>query len=257
MPIPQTSAPDTLPANFFSQTKPQAPATLPADFFTKQAAPATLPDNFFAQAAPSPGGQAEIRAYQPSIWERIKQAVTAGIPNYSSRTVYNPKYGETQLLSPEEAMTPSEQRAHPIATGVGELAGGLTSPQSIALLYGAAGLGELPGAAAMLPRLMSAGFGAQAIYGAAKTYPEIRGAIERGDVGETERLLTHAVGNLAMGALATQHAVTGKGAVTSKTRTATEVPAPRVADSSTAEGVKAHNEALALIPTPAVVANSR
>jgi hypothetical protein len=163
-------------------------------------------------------GQAEVRAFTPSVWDRIKQGVTAGIPNYSSRTIYNPKFGETQLVSPEEALTPSEQRAHPIATGISEVAGGLTSPQSIALLYGTAGLGELPGAAAMLPRLMSAGFGAQAIYGAAKTYPEMRTAIEHGDVAETERLLTHAVANLAMAAMATQHAATGKGAVGGKVK---------------------------------------
>jgi hypothetical protein len=178
-------------------------------------------DRFFSGT-----GQAEILAYTPSVWDRIKQAVTAGIPNYSSRTIYSPKYGETQLASPEEALTPSEQRAHPIATGVGEVAGGLSSPQSIALLYGTAGLGELPGAAAMLPRLMSAGFGAQAIYRAAKTYPEIRAAIEHGDVAETERLLTHAVGNLAMAALATQHAATGKGGVSGKVKE--NAPTPSV-----------------------------
>lgn len=103
-----------------------------------------LPANAAILHDPAGTGQAKIRAYQPSVWDRIKKAITAGIPNYSSRTVYNPKYGETQLLSPEEAMTPSEQRAHPIATGIGEVAGGLTSPQSIALLYGTAGLGELP-----------------------------------------------------------------------------------------------------------------
>jgi hypothetical protein len=173
-------------------------------------------------------GQAEVRAYDPSVWDRIKQAVTAGIPNYSSRTIYSPKYGETQLVSPEEALTPSEQRAHPIATGIGEVAGGLTSPQSIALLYGTAGLGELPGAAAMLPRLMAAGFGAQAIYGAAKTYPEIRTAIEHGDVAETERLLTHAVANLAMAAMATQHAATGKGAVSGKVKEPAPTPAVQI-----------------------------
>src|ERR1700733_13948003 len=134
MATPQTSAPDNLPANFFSSattTAPdtlpanffsgqgEAPATLPADFFSKQAAPDTLPANFFTPSTPSPSGQAEIRAYHPTVWQRIKQAVTAGIPNYSSRTVYNPKHGETQLLSPEETLTPSEQRAHPIATGIG------------------------------------------------------------------------------------------------------------------------------------------
>ena len=228
--MPQQTAPDTLPANYFSDAT--APATLPANYFSQPNAPTTLPANFFAQSPATPahdpndrffsGGQGELRAYQPSVWDRIKQAVTAGIPNYSSRTVYNPKYGETQLLSPEEALTPSEQRAHPIATGIGEVAGGLTSPQSIALIAGTGGLGELPGAAAMLPRLISAGFGAQSIYQAARTYPEIRDAIARGDVSETERLLTHAVLNLSMAALATQHAATGRGAVSGKAQTTAE-----------------------------------
>src|SRR5580658_7257300 len=154
----------------------------------------------------------------PTVWERVKQAVTAGIPRYSSRTVYNPKYGDMQVVSPEEAMTPAEQQRHPILTGAGEIAGGLTSPESVALIAGTAGLGEIPGAAAMLPRLMSAGFGAQAIYSAAKTSPEIRAAIARNDAPETLRLLTHAVGNVAMAALATQHAVGGEGAVTGKAK---------------------------------------
>jgi len=183
-------------------------------------------------------------APEASIWDRIKQAVTAGIPNYSSRTVYNPKYGQMQLVSPEEAMTPAEQRAHPMLTGAGEFAGGLTSPQSAALLAGTGGLGELPGAAAMLPRLMSAGFGAQTIYSGVRNVPAIRDAWNRGDASEVERLLTHIVLNLGMGALAGQHAVTGAGAVSSRTQAETETPAG-VPDSSTAEGVKAHNQALA------------
>jgi hypothetical protein len=176
--------------------------------------------------------QGQIRpAPDPNVWQRIKQAVTAGIPRYSSRTVYNPKYGQMQLVSPEEAMTPAEQQRHPILTGTGELAGGLTSPESVALLAGTAGLGELPGAAAMLPRLMSAGFGAQAIYSAAKTYPEIRDAIARNDAPETLRLLTHIVGNVAMAALATQHAATGEPAVSRKTKPAVAVePRPTVQD---------------------------
>ena len=92
----------------------------------------------------------------------------------------------------------------------------------------------------MLPRLISAGFGAQSIYAAAKSYPEIRAAIERGDVAETERLLTHAVANLAMAALATQHAATGEPQITGRKAKA---EATRVTDSSTAEGVRSHNEA--------------
>jgi hypothetical protein len=258
MATPQTSAPDTLPAgffasgganvpdtlpsNYFSQAAP--PSTLPADFFGgKQAAPDTLPANFFSPPAHDPNdlfavrGVGEARAYSPSVWDRIKSVVTSGIPRYSSRTVNNPKYGDMQLLSPEEALTSSEQQRHPMVTAIGEAAGGLTAPSSVALLAGTAGLGELPGAAAMLPRLMSAGFGAQSIYAAAKSYPEIRAAIERGDLTETERLLTHAVLNLGMAAAAGQHAATGAGAVTGKTNeTATPGVETRAVEPSSPAG---------------------
>jgi hypothetical protein len=157
-------------------------------------------------------------AWTPSVWDRIKSVVLSGVPNYSSRTPSDPNYGQTQLLSPAEALTPSEQREHPIITGIGEVAGGLTSPKSVALIAGTGGLGELSGAAAMIPRLLSAGFGAQSIYQAARTYPSIRAAIARGDTPEVERLLTHAVLDLGMGALAARHAATGKGAVSGKER---------------------------------------
>jgi hypothetical protein len=166
-------------------------------------------------APPQPTG--EIKSYEPSVWQRISSVFTEGIPRYSSRTVNDPKYGEMQLVTPEAALTPSEQQHHPIVTGVGEFAGGLTSPESAALLAGTAGLGELPGAAAMIPRLMSAGFGAQAIRQAAQQYPEIKAAFARGDVAEAERLMTHAVLNLGAAALAARHATTGKAAVSGKT----------------------------------------
>jgi len=171
---------------------------------------------------PSSQATGSISEYHPTVWDRVKAVVLSGIPRYSSRTVNDPNYGQMQLISPAEALTPSEQRHHPIVTGVGEVAGGLTSPESVALIGGTAGLGELPGAAALLPRLMSAGFGAQSIYQAAKTYPEIRAAISRGDYSETERLLTHAVLDLGMGALAARHAATG--GVTGKKRPSRHIP---------------------------------
>jgi hypothetical protein len=160
----------------------------------------------------------EIKSWTPSVWDRIKNVVLQGIPNYSSRTPSDPNYGQAQLLSPAEAMTPSEQQRHPILTGAGEVAGGLTSPTSVALIGGTAGLGEIPGAAAMIPRLLSAGFGASSIYQAAQTYPEIKASIQRGDLPETERLLTHAVLDLGMGALAGRHAATGGGAVSNEVK---------------------------------------
>jgi hypothetical protein len=160
----------------------------------------------------------EIRsAPQPSVWERISKVFTEGIPRYSTRTGNDSRYGETQLVTPDAALTPSEQQRHPIVTGAGEFAGGLTSPASVGLIAGTGGLGELPGAAAMIPRLMSAGFGVQAITSAAKQYPEIRAAFARGDTSEAERLMTHAVLDLGAAALAARHATTGKAAVSGKT----------------------------------------
>ena len=171
------------------------------------------------QSVPAPAPQVatgEIKPWTPTVWDRIKSAVLSGIPNYSSRTVNDPNYKQMQLLSPAEAMTPTEQREHPVLTGAGEFAGNLTSPVSVALFAGTGGLGELPGAWQIVPRLVSAGFGTASIYQAARTYPEIRAAMARGDLPETERLLTHAVLDLGMGALATRHAASGKGAVSGK-----------------------------------------
>lgn len=187
-------------------------------------------------------GQAELRAYQPTVWDRVRNMFTYANPNSRPRIQPEDRADNSmQLIRPEEFMSQTEQRAHPIATGLGQVAGSLTSPGSIALIAGTAGLGEIPGAAAMLPRLISAGFGAQSIYSAYQNVPAIRAAWNRGDASEVERLLTHAVANLAMGALATQHAATGEGGISGR-KTATP---ERVTDSSTAEGVRSHNEAFA------------
>lgn len=161
----------------------------------------------------------EIRSYTPTVWDRIKDVFRQGNPNYSTRTPSDPNYGQMQLVTPEAALTPSEQRQHPIATGLGEVAGNLTSPESVATIAGTAGLGSLPGAAALIPRLLSAGFGAQSIYAAARTYPEIRDAIGRGDTSEVERLLTHVVADIGVAALAGRHAVKGEAVPVSEPET--------------------------------------
>src|SRR6267378_3592095 len=158
-----------------------------------------------------------IGAAPPSVWDRIKNVFTSGIPSLSSRTVYNPKYGEMQLASPEEAMTPGEQARHPVLTATGEVAGGLTSPESVALLAGTGGLGEIGGAAGkIIPRLVSGGFSLQQVYSAARKSPEIYNALKAGDYNRAEYLLTHAVLELGMAAMGARHALGGKGAVTGK-----------------------------------------
>jgi hypothetical protein len=160
----------------------------------------------------------------PSVWDRIKNVFVQGT-SFSTRGPNDPKYGQMQLLSPEEMMTGAEQERHPILTGVGEFAGGMTSPESVGMMAVTGGLGELPGAAAMIPRLVSAGFGTQAIYSAIRQTPEIRAAFQRGDTAAAERLITKAVLNVGVGALAAKHAATGSGAITGKSE-----PAPLAED---------------------------
>ena len=126
--------------------------------------------------------------------------------------------GETprmQIVTPEAAMTETEQKRHPVLTGLGQVAGGLTSPESVALLASTGGLGEIGGAAGeIVPRLMSAGFGAQQIYGAAKSVPDIRAAIQRGDYSEAKRLITIATAQTGMATFGLKHAATGRGGIT-------------------------------------------
>jgi hypothetical protein len=175
----------------------------PGDFQPElQAKPLPLPTDMSIQAA------------QPSVWDRVKNVFTSGIPSLSSRTSSNPKYGQAQLLSPEEAMSPAQQERHPILTATGETLGGFTSPESVALIAGTYGLGGLAGAASkaarVLPRLVSGGFALQQVYSAAKQYPEINAAIQAGDTNRAEYLLTKAGLQVGMAGLAATHAATGK-----------------------------------------------
>lgn len=152
----------------------------------------------------------------PTVMERIKNALTFGAPPGSTISNVSGKVmqpGDEQRepgLSFESAMTPTEQREHPYATGVAQLASGLTTPENVLLTAGTAGFGTMPGAAgAILPRLLSAGFSAQALKGAYDAVPEIKAAWDRGDFSEVKRLMTIAVGSAAMGVAAGAHAVKG------------------------------------------------
>lgn len=187
------------------------------------------------------------------------------------------------FLRPDQAMTEAERQRHPILTGLGEVVSGLASPGNVEMMAGSLLLGGAPAAGGVLageapeaaslfsrlgslfPRLMSAGFGAQFIYGAYKTYPEVRAAADRGDTSEVERLLTHLAADTTLGTLALTHAATGRSAVTGKapaestlaetktiepsspTGEALKQPAPdvRVVDSA---ATKNHLESQATVP---------
>src|SRR5580693_7712210 len=70
-----------------------------------------------------PGHVAHLkRAPQPSLYQRLHDVVAEAVPRYSSKTVYDPTYGQPQLAAPEKFLTPEERRQHPMATGFLEAA---------------------------------------------------------------------------------------------------------------------------------------
>jgi hypothetical protein len=226
LPEPQPLDASTLPAPQPLSTPASDATTLPAPVALSGNLPAPTPlasTSSSLQAPPllGPSGPTTIAPSQPSVWERIKDAFSAGIPalnpafeaaaHTDTGTLVSGETPKMQLVTPEAAMTETEQRRHPILTGAGQVAGGITSPESAALIAGTGGLGELPGAARLVvPRLLSAGFGVQAITSAYQTSKAARDAFARGDTSEGERLLTAAILSGGMGLVAGAHAATGK-----------------------------------------------
>jgi hypothetical protein len=129
-----------------------------------------------------------ISAREPSVMERIGNVFTTGVPYFQQ------KRGDPisqQAVTPEAAMSPVEQQQHPVLTGLGQVAGGLTSPGNALMIAGTFGAGEIPVLGRItLGKLLGAGFSAAMLKGAYDTYPEIRKAADRGDVSEVKRLLT-------------------------------------------------------------------
>lgn len=171
---------------------------------------------------PAPNIPTMSAAPAPSPIDRVWSAIKEGIPAFNDKfeaashtDTGKLASGETpkmQLVTPEAAMTESEKKAHPIVTGIAETAGGLTSPENVAIMAGTAGFGELPGAAKLvIPKLVSLGFSAQSLKGAYDQIPEFKKAMDAGDASEAERILTHIVLDTAVGVYAGQHATEGVG----------------------------------------------
>lgn len=141
-------------------------------------------------------GATGIGAAPLSTWQRVKAAVGAGAPEGSvvaNATGQTGTRGTPQLITPEAAMTETEQEKHPIATGAAEFAGGMTSPDNLMLLGLTGGAGQLGGPGAQVAkRLLAAGFSIPMLIGAAQQVPEISDAFKRGDTSTALRLLTKA-----------------------------------------------------------------
>ncbi len=123
-------------------------------------------------------------------------------------------------------MTSSEQRAHPIATATGDVAGSLASGGNVATIAATGGFGELGVAGKTLGRLISAGFSIDQLWGVAKTSPDVLEAIRVGDVPRSQYLLAKMGLTVGLGYLGAKHAATGKGAVTGTDAEAQSRPIP-------------------------------
>lgn len=120
-------------------------------------------------------------------------------------------------IAPSAALTPAEQRAHPIATAAGDVAGGMASGGNVAIIAATGGFGELGVAGKTLSRLVSAGFSISQLWDAAKSSPDIMQAIREGDVPRAQYLLAKSGLEVALAYGGAKHASTGKGAVTGRT----------------------------------------
>lgn len=176
----------------------------------------------FQKVQPNPTGPTIQAAPEPSLADRAKKVFTEGIPRYSDKTVYNPEYGQQQFLSPAELLTPQQKQQHPVFTGALESAGEMTSPANVAMIAATGGLGELPEAAQPIARALSAYFSADMLHNAYQQYPELKAAMDRGDMQESQRLAAKLFGTATMGVAAGAHAVTGTPAATEETPAQTE-----------------------------------
>lgn len=130
------------------------------------------------------------------IVQRIKMAIGAGAPEGSvaaNATGQMGTRGTPQLITPEAAMTESEQQRHPVLTGAGEFAGGMTSPDNLLILGLTGGAGELAGPGSQaVKRMLAAGFSLPMLYSAAQQVPGISDAFKKNDYSTALRLMTKA-----------------------------------------------------------------
>src|SRR5690242_19406161 len=163
---------------------------------------------------PGPRGGFTVQV-SPTAGEGMARAIGAGAPSGSAIDQFKRNAGLTEaeleqerqggmrLFDPSLLMSETERQQHPILTGAGEFAGGMTSPESLALIGLTGGAGELtgPGEAAAR-RLLAAGFSIPMLISAARMTPAIGQAFQRGDTATGERLLTHAVLTAGLAGLA-------------------------------------------------------
>jgi hypothetical protein len=111
---------------------------------------------------------------------------------------------DERAVSPEQAMTQTERQQHPILTGAGEFAGGMTTPGNMLTQ------GMMAGAPSAITRTAGAVFSAGLFKNAYDQWPDFKKAIDAKNWPEAERLGTHLVLGTSMAILGAKGAVTGE-----------------------------------------------
>lgn len=170
---------------------------------------------------PKPG-ETSMGATEPSAWDRVRRAlpivdrVETGLQQAGASLGMRPSTGtalakplpgmsDDRAIAPEQAMTSAERQAHPIATGAGEFAGGMTTPENVLLTGMTAGP-----APKLIGQALGTTFAAQVLKGAYDQYQPLRDAADRKDWGEVERLGTHMVLGATLGLLGVRRTVRGE-----------------------------------------------
>lgn len=186
---------------------------------------------------------------EPTLWDRLKQTIDP----LTQHLHMGGNAPDPRLIAPEKALTPLEQEQHPMATGIGEFAGGLTSGENIAIAAGTGGFGELgPVAGQALTRLMHGGFSYQMLHGAYQNYKGFRDAIDRGDESEAKHQFTLMTLGAGFGIHSGTEATKG---VTKIGNTSQSAPAPQVDQASRADAdstqIGSQPDKRATVPTQA------
>jgi hypothetical protein len=195
-----------------------APATAQAGF--QIPSPGLTGSQMVQPAQPAP--TATISAREPDIWDRLRSALPvvdriqsglSGPAGSNLEAVAKPAPGmsDERALAPEQLMTPTQQQAHPVATGALEFAGGLTTPENTLtmLMMGKPGGGILA-PVPLLHRAVQAGFAGAMVRGAVKQIPDLQAAVARGDSSEAKRILTHVGLGVIFGGLTARQAILGE-----------------------------------------------
>jgi hypothetical protein len=212
----QTPAPAPVPDSIPIDLEPSAaPASIPIDL-NPTYDPTQDKRAPFLKTNLNPTGPTIQEAHKP-LTQRVKEAVTENIPEFSQRTVNDPKYGTKSFLPDSDVMTQQERKDLPVVAGAMDVASELASPGTIGTIAATAGLGEAPAIVSKVASALFAGQIAKSVY---DQYPALQAAVDKAQhaksqqehddaFADAQKILTHMGVDTAFGLLAAKHGAEG------------------------------------------------